>query len=157
MKRKVYIETSVASYLTARSSRDLVVAAHMELTTEWWTNHRDRFDLFVSDIVLREAARGDVAAAAKRIAELAGIDVLDLDDAAGELAGRLLERGLLPKKALEDALHAAIATVRGMNFLLTWNCKHIANAELVKRLEVVCLEMGYSLPTLCTPEQLMGS
>ena len=156
MKRKVYIETSVASYLTARPSRDLVVAAHQELTAEWWTRHRQRFDVYVSEIVLREAARGDESAAARRLAELDGIDVLALDDGARALARLFLERGLIPLKAPEDALHVAVATSQGMDFLLTWNCKHIANAEIVERLEAVCLELGYRMPALCTPEQLMG-
>lgn len=156
MKRKVYIETSVASYLTARPSRDLVVAAHQELTAEWWANHRERFELYISEIVLREAARGDESAAAKRLAELEGIDVLTLDDCARALARLFVERGLIPKKALEDAFHVAVATAQGMDFLLTWNCRHIANAEIVGRLEAACLELGYRMPTLCTPEQLMG-
>ena len=156
MKRKVYIETSVASYLTARPSRDLVVAAHQELTAEWWANHRERFEVYISEIVLREAARGDESAAAKRLAELEGIDVLTLDDCARALARLFVERGLIPKKAIEDAFHVAVATAQGMDFLLTWNCRHIANAEIVERLEAACLELGYRMPTLCTPEQLMG-
>lgn len=86
MKRRVYIETTVASYLTARRNRDLIVAAHQELTVDWWTNHRQRFDIYVSDIVLREAARGDESAAAKRLAQLEGLAVLAVDDRAGDLA-----------------------------------------------------------------------
>lgn len=156
MKRRVYIETTVASYLTARPSRDLVVAAHQELTIEWWTKHKQRFDLYISDIVLREAARGDAVAAGKRLAELNGIDVLALDDVARDLARAFMERGLIPEKAVEDALHVAVATAQGMDFLLTWNCRHIANAEVVERLEAACLELGYRMPVLCTPEQLMG-
>jgi hypothetical protein len=101
LKRRVYIETTVASYLTARPSRDLVVAAHQELTIEWWTKHRQRFDLYISDIVLRESARGDELAAAKRLGELGGIDVLVLNDVTRELARLFLERRLIPKKAVE--------------------------------------------------------
>lgn len=156
MKRRVYIETTVASSLTARPSRDIVVAAHQELTIEWWSRHRKRFDLYISDIVLREAALGDEAAAAKRLAELDGIDVLALDDRAREIADVFLTRNLIPKKAIDDALHVAVATAQGMDFLLTWSCRHIANAEVVERLEAVCLELGYRMPVLCTPEQLMG-
>ena len=157
MKRRVYIETSVASYLTARPSRDLVVAAHQELTVEWWTNHRRRFDLYISDIVLREAAQGDPLAAAKRLAVLEGIDVLALDDSARELARLFVERRLIPEKAVEDAFHVAVATTQGMNFVLTWNCRHIANAEVAGRIEALCLELGYWMPTLCTPLQIMGN
>jgi hypothetical protein len=156
MMRRVYVETTIASYLTARPSRDLVVAAHQELTIEWWTGHRHRFDLYVSDLVLRESSRGDEAAAAKRLSELRGIPVLTVDESARDLARIFLERGLIPAKAVEDAFHVAIATTQGMDFLLTWNCRHIANAEIVDRLEAVCLELGFQIPTLCTPEQLMG-
>jgi hypothetical protein len=156
LKRRVYLETTIASYLTARPSRDLVVAAHQELTAEWWEGHRGRYDLFVSDLVLREVARGDEAAAARRLEELSGIEVLGLDTTALELARAFVERGLIPPKAVEDALHVAVATTHGMDFLLTWNCRHIANAEIMGRLEGVCVELGYLMPVLCTPEQLMG-
>jgi PIN domain len=156
LKQRVYLETTVVSYLTARQSRDLVVAAHQELTIEWWTNHRQRFDLYISAIVLREAARGDESVATKRLAELDGIDVLALDESARELARLFVELRLIPEKAVEDALHIAVATTQGMDFLLTWNCRHIANAEIIERLEAVCMGLGYRMPTLCTPEQLMG-
>ena len=156
LKRRVHLETTIASYLTARPSRDLVVAAHQELTSEWWTSHRQRFDLHISELVLREAARGDESAAARRLEELKGIRVLDLDDAARELTRLFVQRKLIPAKVIEDAFHVAVATAQGMDFLLTWNCRHIANAEIVDRLEAVCLELGYVMPVICTPEQLMG-
>src|SRR5471030_1860378 len=122
MKPKVYLETTIASYLTARTSRDLVVAAHQELTAEWWNQHRNRFSLFVSGLVLQEAGGGDPGAAAGRLAELRGIAVLELNDDVRELARRFLESGLIPAKAVEDAFHVAIATLHGMDYLLTWNC-----------------------------------
>jgi hypothetical protein len=156
VKRKVYVETTIVSYLTARASRDLVAAAHQELTQEWWADHRHRFDLFVSDLVILEASKGDSSAAQRRIDELSGIPVLGLTEAARELARLFLQRKLIPEKAVEDAFHVAIATVQGMNFLFTWYCKHIANAEVRERLEAACLMLGYQMPTLCTPEQLMG-
>jgi hypothetical protein len=156
MKPKVYLETTIASYLTARTSRDLVVAAHQELTTEWWSEHRDRFNLFVSELVLEEAARGDAEAATRRLAELRSLAVLELTDQARELARRFVASGVLPPKAVEDAFHVAIATLHGMDYLLTWNCRHIANAEIIRRLAELCEELGYELPMLCTPEQLMG-
>ena len=156
MKRKVYIETSVASYLTARLSRDLVVAAHQELTVEWWTNHRRRFDLYISELVLLEVAKGDPLAAARRTEELVGIPLLPIGGAVNDLARSLVDRRIVPRKAVEDALHVAVATILGMDFLLTWNCRHIANAEVSKKLEAACLQLGFRLPTLCTPEQLMG-
>jgi hypothetical protein len=156
MKRRVYVETTIASYLIARPSRDLIVAAHQELTIQWWTSHRERFDLYISDLVLIESARGDRQAAAKRLVELQGITLLAVDQNARDLARKFLESNLIPAKAVEDAFHVAIATTQGMDFLLTWNCRHIANAEVMDRLEAVCLEAGFQMPILCTPEQLMG-
>jgi PIN domain len=156
VKRKVYIETSVASYLTACPSRDLVVAAHQQLTLEWWANQRQRFHLYISELVLREASKGDPYAAERRMAELAGIPLLPISDAAVDLARSLVDRRIVPRAAVEDALHVALATSHGMDFLLTWNCRHIANAEVIGKLELECVRFGFLLPTLCTPEQLMG-
>ena len=156
MKRKVYIETSVASYLTARPSRDLVVAAHQDLTFEWWTKRRQQFDLYISELVLREASKGDPAAAARRLDELAGIPLLPFNDFVEDLARSFVDSGIVPEKAADDAMHVAVATSQGMDFLLTWNCRHIANAEVIERLEAACLQLGFLLPALCTPEQLMG-
>jgi hypothetical protein len=156
MRAKVYLETTIASYLTARPSRDLVVAAHQELTLEWWNRNRGRFDLFVSDLVLQEARRGDPEAAARRIAELSGIPILEVNEEARELARQFIRERLIPAEAVEDAFHVAIATAQGMDFLLTWNCRHIANAEIIARLASLCDELGFEIPTLCTPEQLMG-
>ena len=124
---------------------------------EWWTNHRRRFDIYISDIVLHEAAKGDPLAVAKRLEVLDEIDVLALDDSARELARLFVERRLIPEKAVEDAFHVAVATTQGMNFVLTWNCRHIANAEVTGRIEALCLELGYWMPTLCTPLQIMGN
>lgn len=157
MKPTVYLETTIASYLTARPGRELVVAAHQKLTMEWWKRHRDRFSLFVSALVLYEAGRGDPDAAARRLAELRGIAILDVNDEARELVRRIVESGLLLANAVEDAFHVAIATLHGMDYLLTWNCRHIANAEIIRGLDELCEELGYELPTLCTPEQLMGN
>ena len=126
------------------------------MTIEWWAQHRPRFEVFVSDLVLQEAARGDQTAASKRLAKLAGLAVLETNEEARELAREFVDRGLIPQKAVEDAFHVAIATAQGMDFLLTWNCRHIANAEVIERLRSVCQELGYEMPTLCTPEQLMG-
>lgn len=157
MKRKVYLETTIASYMTARPSRDLVVAAHQELTIEWWAAQRHRFDLFVSDLVLQEASRGDALAAEKRVRSMKGIPVLETSDEAAQIAERLIEAGLISHGSSADALHVAIATAEGLDFLLTWNCRHIANAEVGERLQSLLAELEYRMPALCTPEQLMGS
>ena len=157
MKPRVYLETTIASYLTARPSRDIVSAAHQELTIEWWSEHRTRFDLFVSQLVLDESSQGDNDAATRRLTALAGISILSTTDESRVLAQRFLELGLIPAKAIEDAIHVAIATTQGMDYLLTWNCTHIANAGVVRGLVRACERLGYEMPTLCAPEQLMGN
>jgi hypothetical protein len=128
MKHRVYIETTIVSYLTARPSRDLVVLAHQQVTQEWWDARRHAFDLFVSQLVVREASSGDSDAALRRTELLQTFPMLELNDAALHLARTLLKRNAVPQKAIEDALHISVATAHGMDYLLTWNCKHIANA-----------------------------
>lgn len=153
MKPKVYVETTIISYLAALPSRDIVVAAHQQLTREWWAR-RERFQLFVSRPVWDEAARGDAEAAAKRIASLDGIPVLLVSAEASEFADRLLATTILPAKAAIDALHIAIAVLGGMDYLLTWNCTHIANAAIRGRIEQACRAAGMQAPIICTPEEL---
>ena len=154
MQPKVYLETTVLSYLTGWPSRDLVTAAHQRLTREWWAD-RARFDLYVSQVVVQEAARGDSEAASDRLHVLEGIEVLDMTSAARDLAGQLVGRGVVPKKAAVDAMHISIAVANGMDYLLTWNCTHIANAAMRHRIEDVCRAAGYDLLVICTPEELM--
>lgn len=154
MKPRVYIETSVLSYLTNWRSRDLVQAAHQEVTSEWWAG-RERFELFVSDAVLAEAGRGDPAAAQIRLAAAEGLPALTATSEAQALAAALLRAAAMPAKAAVDAAHVAIATVHGMNFLLTWNCKHIANAVMRESIEAVCRRAGFRPPIICTPEELL--
>lgn len=153
MKRRVYIETTVVSYLTALPTRDLVRAAHQQLTVEWWAG-RDGFELFISDAVLAEARAGDPTAAARRLAALAGVPVLAATDDALALARALLTAAAMPPKAAIDATHVAVAAINGLDFLLTWNCAHIANAVMRPRIERVCREAGFEPPTICTPEEL---
>ena len=154
MKPKVYIETTVVSYLTGWPSRDLIVAAHQQITREWWQG-RSRFDLYVSQIVIREAGGGDPEPAALRLKALEGIQVLELSSEALSLAKQLITEGSLPEKAELDSLHIGIAVVNGMDYLLTWNCTHIANAAMRHMIEAVCRSMGYEPPVICTPEELM--
>jgi hypothetical protein len=155
MKPKIYIETTVPSYLAARPSRDLIRAAHQQLTREWWENRRSDFELFVSQVVVQEASGGDPTAAAERLALLNDLPVLDVGTEV-ELFGQQLLRQLpLPLKAAVDALHISIAAVNGMDYLLTWNCKHIANATLRKRIVTLCESSGYTAPLICTPEELL--
>jgi hypothetical protein len=153
MKPRVYIETSVLSYLTSWTSRDLVQAAHQRITSEWWQG-RHRFELFVSEAVLAEARRGDPDAARRRLAAAEGLPALVATAEAQGLATRLLQAAAMPAKAAIDAAHVGIATVHGMNFLLTWNCTHIANAVMREKIESVCRGAGFKPPVICTPEEL---
>ena len=157
MSENVYIETSIVGYLTARSTKNLILAANIEVTRDWWESYRSTFTLYVSQLVLDEVMEGDAEMAAKRIEVLQGLSLLELSEAAQELAKHFLAMSSLPPKAAEDAAHIAIATVHGMEYLLTWNCKHIANAQLQKKLSEICLDFGYELPTICTPYELAGN
>lgn len=157
MSPKVYIETTVVSYLTARSSRDLIIAAHQQLTQEWWENRRIAFDLYASQLVIQESSAGDAVMAQKRLEILDEIPLLDTNRGAISSARTLVEQGPLPEKATVDALHIAVAMVHGMDYLLTWNCKHIANAEMHVAVAKICREAGYEPPVICTPEELLGS
>lgn len=156
MNPKIYIETSIVSYYTARPSRDLVVAAHQQITHEWWDNKRFDFDLYTSQVVVSEASLGDQTAATKRIQALQGIPLLDVRDEAAELAQKLLGEGCLPQKASEDALHISVAAIHNMDYLLTWNCKHIANSQMRPKIERVIRDEGYEPPIITTPEELLG-
>lgn len=155
MKPRVYIETSVVSYLTGRSSRDLVVAAHQEVTREWWRDRANDFSLIVSDLVMEEVERGDMEAVAARRTALEGLPVLSTHDEAVGVAEVLLSSGMIPRKAVADALHIALAATHGMDYLLTWNCKHIANALIRNHIVAVIERLGYSCPVICTPEELL--
>lgn len=155
-KPAVYLETSVIGYATSRPSRDLVVAGHQQVTREWFALWAGEYELFVSQLVAAEASGGDVEAARARSAFLQGIARLGITDAAGELAARLVAGGAVPQKAAEDALHIAIAAVHGVQYLLTWNCKHIANATMRQAIDGICREAGYEPPVICTPEELIN-
>jgi predicted nucleic acid-binding protein len=154
--QKVYVETSIVSYLTSRPSRDVIHAAHQQLTAAWWQRRRALFEIHVSELVVAESRAGDAEAATRRLETIASVPVLPITSDTQEVAKRLLQVTALPAKAGADALHIAVATVHGMDYLLTWNCRHIANAEMRLRIEAACREMGYVAPTLCTPEELMG-
>ena len=156
MKARVYIETSMVSYLTARPSRDIVAAAHQQISLDWWERRRHNFDLVASLLVVNEARLGSPEAAARRLAILEGIALLEVTAPAQELAITIVQKGLLPQAAYPDALHIATATVHQVDYLLTWNCNHIANAEILPRIASICESFGLSLPYICTPEELLG-
>ena len=157
MAERVYIETTVVSYLTARPNRDVVIAGHQQVTHEWWDTRRQDFELCVSQLVLGEAGAGDAQAAQERLAILKSMTVLETTTAALELAKELILAGALPAKAADDALHIAIAAVHAVPYLLTWNCRHLANATMRPRIESVCTAKGLKAPIICTPEELSES
>ena len=155
MKPTVYIETSVVSYLTARPSRDVVVAAYQQLTRDWWDSARDRFELAASELVLAEAGAGDPCAAKKRLAALDATTLLAATEDAAKLAQRLIDLEAVPRNAADDAAHIAIATTNSVEYLATWNFRHIANATMRSRIEHVCRQEGYNPTIICTPNELM--
>ena len=154
MKPSVYIETTIVSYLVAGPTKDLVQAAHQRVTREWWAE-RDRFELFVSAAVVVEARRGDVTAAARRLEVLRAIPQLSAGPRVGGLVQSLLRGGALPKSARVDAVHVAVAAVNGVDYLLTWNLRHLANAAIRGKIDEACRNAGLVPPIICTPEELM--
>lgn len=155
MKPKIYIETSVISYLTSRPSRDIIIAAHQQITEEWWRTRRHLFNLYASQLVSREASAGDKEQAQKRLNALEELELLEITENALSLSAIFIEKKAIPREAPEDALHISVAVVNGVDYLLTWNCKHIANAKMRSKIEQVCLSCGYEPIIICTPEELM--
>ncbi|HEY3965934.1 MAG TPA: type II toxin-antitoxin system VapC family toxin [Planctomycetaceae bacterium] len=155
MKPRLYLETTIPSYLTAWPSRDLVVAAHQQMTKEWWRIRRDAFEVYISQFVLDEAGAGDAVAALERMEILKTLPLLDISDVVLDLAAALLQSGIIPQKAARDAAHIAVSAVHGVDYLMTWNCAHIANAMIAKTVQTICLQNGFSCPVICTPEELM--
>lgn len=156
MKPKVYLETTVISYLAAQPSRDIIVRSHQAATLAWWNTRRNAFELLVSEAVLDEIHRGDPRLAARRGALVRSIKVADTTALAAQLARDLIAERALPTIATADALHIGIATANGADFLLSWNFRHIVNAQMRHRIEGVCSDAGFEAPTICTPEELMG-
>ena len=155
MKQRIYVETSIISYLVSRPSSDVRVASSQVITLQWWEERRAAFDLFVSEFVLAEVSLGDPTAARLRLDVIKGIPELGATEAVRELGEALLTEGPIPAVAEIDAYHIAIAAVNGMDYLLTWNCRHIANAAMRSDIENVCRRHGYEPPTICTPQELM--
>ena len=153
----VYLETTIPSYLAARPSRDLVIAAHQQITHEWWGDAQERFELYVSEAVLAEIRAGDPDAAAQRIELVAGLPVLELNADVRSLVALYDERLGLVGRARADLPHFAFAVAYEMDYLLTWNCTHIANGEVVRRLMRVNAEIGRFTPLIVTPEGILES
>ena len=155
MKPRVYIETTVISYLTARPARDVVVAGHQQSTRDWWTTAAERFELVISELVRQEAGAGDPEAGRTRLTLLASLSSLDATAEAQELAERLVRSKGVPETAMRDAAHIAIAAANGVEYFVTWNFRHLANAVTRPRIESICRQAGFESPVICTPEELM--
>jgi hypothetical protein len=153
----VYLETTFISYLVARPSRDVIVAGHQQTTQEWWANRQSQFECFVSQVVIDESSAGDPNEVQKRLAIIGNLPALNLTTETEVLTEAILRSGVLPTRAARDAAHIGVATVHRVDYLLTWNCKHLANAEIRRRIESVCTKIGYRMPLICTPEELMGA
>ena len=156
MKPKLYIENSIVSYLTADPSLDIITAARQALTRQWWNEKRFDYELYISEFVISEAVAGDPEMAARRLEALGGIAEIELTETAAEFAEILVGEGPLPQKAALDALHIAVTVSGGIEYLLTWNFAHLANATIRNQIERKCRSRGYEPPIICTPEELLG-
>ena len=155
MVERVYIETTVISYLTARPNRDVVIAGHQQSTHEWWDTRSASYQLCISQLVLKEAGAGDSQSAQERLEVLKAMTMLETSGEALDLAKELIQAGALPAKAADDALHIAVAALNGIPYLLTWNCRHLANATMRPLIDNVCAGKGLKAPIICTPEELL--
>ena len=156
MKQRVYLETSIVSYYTARPNRDIVIAARQEITHEIWPILQKEFDIYISALVIQEASRGDREAAKKRLNALSGIPILEISHGAQELAQSLISENAIPPESEEDALHIAVASLNGMDFLLTWNFSHINNAFKKSKIIRAIEKQGFIPSEICSPEEFLG-
>jgi predicted nucleic acid-binding protein len=152
----VYVETTVVGHIAARQQSDIVVAARQLLSNRWWAT-RDDYRLYISQIVIDECSAGDAKAASERLLLLAELDVLAISQDARNLAAELIIRRGVPESEPRDALHISIAAVHGIQYLVTWNFRHIANAETRSKIEQICRDFGYVPPSICSPDELLGA
>ena len=155
MKPTLYLETTIPSYLTAKTSRDIIQTARQQITAEWWDSRLNDFDIFISQVVIDEAGEGDTDASTKRMEAIKTFPLLEITEEVVDLAEKIIIEKIIPEKVVRDALHIAVAAFHEMSFLLSWNCKHIANAEIIKRLRKTIADEGLELPVICTPEELL--
>lgn len=153
--KKLYIETTVVSYFTARPSRDLLVAGHQEATHELWPKLSSEFETYVSALVFEEAHKGDKEQSKARLEAIAPFRMLDVDDEAYELAKKLVEGKGIPSQYPEDALHLAIAAVNGLDIVVTWNFAHMNNPFTRMMIRQTVENEGYRCPEICSPEELL--
>ncbi len=149
------METSVISYLTAKPSRDLIVAAHQQITSDWWENALPHYEAFISPIVLDEISRGNADAIQSRLEKIASFPVLEVLSEVRNLADAYFSTLDIPEKARADTYHLAIASWHGMDFLVSWNCSDIVNGRIKMLIEEINARQGIRTPIICTPEELM--
>ena len=152
----VYLETTFIGYLVARPSRDVIVAGRQRTTQVWWANRRSRFECLVSQVVIDEASLGDPDGVRKRLAIIAGLPALEVTEDATSVTAVIMSAGVLPPHAFPDAAHIAVAAVHAIDYPLTWNCKHLANARIARGIALVCEKLSCKMPIICTPDGLMG-
>ena len=157
MNPTVYIETTIIGYLTSRPREDPIVSGHQNTTRDWWQTAADRFNLVASELVVRECSAGDQTAAEARLDALAEITLLQVTSDAAQLADALIAGHAVPESQPEDALHIALAVVNGIQYLVSWNFRHIVNATARATIERVCRDAGYEPPIICTPEELLDT
>ena len=155
-KPTLYLETTILSYLAARPSRDIIVQAHQQITWDWWESERENYELYISEIVLQEIMGGDPEAAERRQSFISNLAILDMSDAVRNLAYELAKFLNLLQRAELDALHLSFAIEYEMDYLLTWNCSHLANGLIISRLKEFELETSRLVPVIITPEELMS-
>ena len=153
----VYVETSIISYLRQKPSTQVVLAARQLLTHQWWNDERRNYGLVASQFVIDEASAGDPTLAAERLQLLTGIPLLPLDPVIADIADEIMSRAILPEKARTDALHIATVAHHRIQYLLTWNCRHIANARILPRIHDVLIDLLIPVPVICTPEEMVGN
>ena len=156
MKPKLYLESTIPSYLVARPSRDTILIGQQKCTHDWWNKRAARFEIFVSEVVVGEISTGEIAMAARRMELIKPFALLESNDAVKALTRALVHGGPLPEKAARDAAHIAFSAVHGMHFLLTWNCTHIANAMMYAKMREICAAHGCEWPVICTPDELLA-
>jgi hypothetical protein len=152
---RLYLETTIPSYLTARISRDLRIARMQRITARWWNSWRTQFDIYVSRLVIKEATKGDREAVERRMSVIERLPELPQSTQLNALQDQLIQKCGLPRRAASDAGHVALAAIHKIDFLLTWNCAHLANPQVAETIAAICRSNGYMCPVLCTPEQLL--
>jgi predicted nucleic acid-binding protein len=153
----IYLETTIVGHLVGRIRRDPLIAARQQATRDWWRDEASKYTVLISQLVLDECSEGDPETAAERLEVVKNLDLIEVSDEVDALAAALIAGNAVPASEPRDAFHIAISAVNGINYLLTWNFKHIANASLRERIEQVCREAGFDPPVICTPEELMGN